>query len=69
MVDAENKWSIWRYVINLGQGHLFTLAGLSSIHTFLRSSSLKPLGQSKRNFMWSILDKGERKFDREIWVT
>ena len=33
-------------VINLGQGHLLTLADLSSIHTFQRSSSLKPHGQS-----------------------
>ena len=29
---------------------------------FQRSSPLKPLGQSKPNFMWSILMKGERKF-------
>ena len=26
------------------------------------SSSLKLLGQSKPNFIWSILGKGERKF-------
>ena len=26
------------------------------------SSSLKPLCQSKPNFMWSLLGKGERKF-------
>ena len=26
------------------------------------SSPLKPLGQSKPNFMWSLLGKGERKF-------
>ena len=32
-------------MINLGQVHLLTLKGLSSIHTFQRSSSLKPLGQ------------------------
>ena len=32
---------------NVGQGHLLTLASLSSIHTFQRSSSLKLLGQSK----------------------
>ena len=32
-------------MINLGQGHLLILAGLSSIHTFERSSSRKPLGQ------------------------
>ena len=29
---------------------------------FQRSSPLKPRGQSKPNFMWSILRKGERKF-------
>ena len=29
---------------------------------FQRSSPLKPLGQSKPNFMWSILRKVERKF-------
>ena len=28
---------------------------------FQRSSSLKPLGQSKPNFMWSLLGQGERK--------
>ena len=27
-------------MVNLGQGHLLTLASLSSIHTFQRSSSL-----------------------------
>ena len=31
-------------MINLGQGHLLALAGLSSIHTFQKSSSLEPLG-------------------------
>ena len=29
---------------------------------FQTSSPLKPLGQSKPNFMWSLLRKGERKF-------
>ena len=33
----------------------------SSVHHFQRSSPLKPLGQSKPNFMWSLLGKGERK--------
>ena len=36
----------------------FTICGI--IHK--RSSSLKPLGQSKPNFIWTILSKGERKF-------
>ena len=29
---------------------------------FQTSSPPKPLGQSKPNFMWSLLGKGERKF-------
>ena len=29
---------------------------------FQTSSPLKPLGQSKPNFMWSLIGKGERKF-------
>ena len=29
---------------------------------FQTSSPLKPLGQSKPNFTWSLLGKGERKF-------
>ena len=33
-----------------------------SVHHFQRSSSLKPLGHSKPNFMWSFLGKGEPKF-------
>ena len=33
-------------MINLGQGHLLTLASL----LFIASSSLKTLGQSQRNF-------------------
>ena len=32
------------------------------VHTFQTSSPLKPLGQSKPNFMRSILRKGEQKF-------
>ena len=32
------------------------------VHTFQSTSSLKPLGQSNSNFMWSILRKGEQKF-------
>ena len=35
---------------------------LSAVHHFQRSSSLKPLGQSEPNFMWSILWKGDPKF-------
>ena len=31
-------------------------------HNNETSSPLKPLGQSKPNFIWSILGKGERKF-------
>ena len=29
---------------------------------FQTSSTLKPLGQSKPNFMWILLGKGEQKF-------
>ena len=32
------------------------------VHHFQRSSPLKLLDQSKPNFMWSLLGKGERKF-------
>ena len=35
---------------------------------FQRSSPLKPLGQTKPNFMWSILRKGERKFVSMIQI-
>ena len=31
-------------------------------HNTETSSPLKPLGQSKPKFIWSILGKGERKF-------
>ena len=34
-----------------------------------QTSSPKPLAQSKPNFMWSLLGKGERKFVRGIRVT
>ena len=40
-----------------------------SVHHFQRSSSPKPPGQSKPNFMWSLHGSGERKFVRGIWVT
>ena len=33
-----------------------------SVHNFQRSASLKPLGQSKLNFKWILLGKGEQKF-------
>ena len=32
------------------------------VHNAQTSSSRKPLGRSKPNFMWSLLGKGERKF-------
>ena len=31
------------------------------VHHFQRPSSLKPLAQSKPNFMWSLLGKGGKK--------
>ena len=42
---------------------------LSSVHHFQRSSSPKPLGQSKPNFIWSLRGSGKRKFVWGIWVT
>ena len=56
-------------MIKLGQGHLLTLAGLSSINTFQRFFSLKPLGQSKPNFIWSIYRKWEPMYIKIIQVT
>ena len=38
-------------------------------HHFQRSSSLKPLGQSKPNFMWSFIGKRERQFIQILQVT
>ena len=39
------------------------LSSLSVVRPhFQTSSPPKPLGQSNPNFMWSLLDKGERKF-------
>ena len=39
-----------------------------SVHHFQRSSSPKPLGQSRPNFMWRLHGSGKRKFIRDIWV-
>ena len=39
------------------------------VHNAQRSSPLKQLGQSKPNFMWSLLGYVERKFIGGIWVT
>ena len=52
------------------QGELIVYPWSGSCHTssvivcshFQTSSPLKPLDQSKPNFMWSLLGKGERKF-------
>ena len=33
-----------------------------------QTSSQKPLGRSKQNFIWSLLGMGKRKFVRDIWV-
>ena len=38
-------------------------------HHFQRTSSPKPFGLSKPNFMWSLHGSGERKFVRGVWVT
>ena len=39
------------------------------VHNAQRSSSPKPLGRSRPNFMWSLLGLGERYFVGGIWVT
>ena len=39
------------------------------VHNAQTSSSQKPLGRSKPNFMWSLLGQGERNFVRSILVT
>ena len=36
---------------------------------FQPSSSTKPIGRSKPNFMWSLLEKWERKFIQMVQVT
>ena len=41
----------------------------SVVHHFQRSSSRKPLGLSKPNFIWSLSGMEEHKFVREVWVT
>ena len=53
-------------MINLGQGHLLTLAGLSSIQTFQRSSSLN---QSEILCGASMGRGNKLEFDREIRIT
>ena len=47
--------------VSLQDGH--ALASISRPQ-FQRSSPLKSLGQSKPNFMWSILGKGEQKYKK-----
>ena len=46
--------------VNIYDGHAPASAHRRT--QFQRSSPLKPLGQSKPNFMWSILRKGEQKY-------
>ena len=46
-----------------------TLTYFTARSNFQRSSSPKPLGQLKQNFMWSLHGSGEQKFVRGIWVT
>ena len=41
---------------------VYPLSRCRPLSVFQRSSPLKPLGQSKPNFIWSLLGKGERKF-------
>ena len=40
----------------------FTVVVVVFVGYFQTSSPPKPLGQSKPNFMWSLLEKGEPKF-------
>ena len=42
--------------------HLSIRRRRPSVHQFQRSFPLKPLGQSKTNYMWGFLGKGEAKF-------
>ena len=49
--------------------HPLSLHSLSVVHHFQRSSSRKPLGLSKPNFIWSLNGMGEQKFVRGVWVT
>ena len=48
--------------LNLGVAFLKSVSIHVYDHYFQTSSSLKLLGQSMPNFMWSFLGKGERKF-------
>ena len=50
---------------NAGELTVYPCSGIcrrpSSVHN-VQTSFLKPLGQSKPNFMWSLLGKGEQKY-------
>ena len=46
-------------MINLGQGHLLTLASLSSIHTFQRSSSLNCLANQSEILCEASMGRGD----------
>ena len=56
----------WAY--SIGMLRLPAVVVSPSTHHFQRSSSQKPLGQSKPNFMWSLHGSGEWKFVWGIWV-
>ena len=45
-------------MINIGQGHLLTLADLSFIHTFQISSSLQPLADQSEILCGTSIGRG-----------
>ena len=62
--SPEPKAHQWAYRIPMDPASVRpSVLPSSSVRShFQTSSPLKPLGQSKPNFMWSLLGKGERKF-------
>ena len=47
------------FLAQLGEPIVYPSTQRLSVHHFLRSSSLKSLGQSIANVMWSIIGKGD----------
>ena len=64
-MGKSEKWIFSSHELLGSQGELIVYPSSrrlsSSVHHF-QISSLEPLRQSKPNFMWSLLGKGERKF-------
>ena len=59
--SPEPKAHRWAYRIPMDPASVVVCPSSVRPH-FQTSSPLKQLGQSKPNFMWSLLGKGERKF-------